>query len=137
MYLVGDRVGQGGFGVVYRAEQASGDPLDSKELCLKVCGDVSSWHCEAYFGQLLHRKSRVVKVFDSFASIPRTKGAKPRYCLITEFAEHGDLVQYSKGHAAAGLSPWRPSSYQTASLAGLPTKAQRLGSMPIRSLTAF
>ena len=101
-YLVGDRVGQGGFGVVYRAEQASGDPLDHKELCLKVCGDVSSWHCEAYFGQLLHGESRVVKVFDSFAWIARTKDAQPRYCLITEFAEHGDLAKYFRNHAAFG-----------------------------------
>ena len=101
-YLVGDRVGQGGFGVVYRAEQASGDPIEDKELCLKICGDVSSWHCEAYFGQLLHGEARVVKVFDSFAWIPRTKGAKPRYCLITEFAEHGDLVQYLRDHGAVG-----------------------------------
>ena len=101
-YLVGDRVGQGGFGVVYRADQASGDPLDNKELCLKVCGDVSSWHCEAYFGQLLHGESRVVKVLDSFAWIPHTKRAQPRYCLITEFAEHGDLVQYFRDHAALG-----------------------------------
>jgi hypothetical protein len=99
-YLVGDRVGQGGFGVVYRAEQASGDALDSKELCLKVCGDVSSWHCEAYFGQLLQGESRVVKVFDSFAWIPRTKDDQLRYCLITEFAEHGDLAQYFRDHPA-------------------------------------
>ena len=99
-YLVGDRVGQGGFGVVYRAEQASGDPLENKELCLKVCGDVLSWHCEAYFGHLLQGESRVVKVFDSFAWIPRTKDAQPRYCLITEFAEHGDLAKYFQDHPA-------------------------------------
>ena len=34
-YLVGDRVGQGGFGVVYRAEQASGDPLDRQRVVLE------------------------------------------------------------------------------------------------------
>lgn len=101
-YLVGDRVGQGGFGVVYRAEQASGDPLENKELCLKVCGDVLSWHCEAYFGHLLQGESRVVKVFDSFAWIPGAKDAHPRYCLITEFAEHGNLAKYFQNHPAFG-----------------------------------
>jgi hypothetical protein len=101
-YLVGDRVGHGGFGVVYRAEQASGEPLDIKNLCIKVCGDVSSWHCEAYFGHLLQGKFRVVKVFDSFAWIPRTKGAQPRYCLVTEFADQGDLVRYFQSHRAFG-----------------------------------
>ena len=99
-YLVGDRVGHGGFGVVYRAEQAAGDPLDKNALCLKVCGDVLSWHCEAYFGQLLQGESRVVKVFDSFAWIPRTKDAQPRYCLIMEFVEQGDLAQYFRDHTA-------------------------------------
>jgi len=101
-YLVGERVGRGGFGVVYRAEQASGEPLENKELCLKVCGDVVTWHCEAYFGRLLQGESRVVNVYDSFAWLPRTKDAQPRYCLITEFAEHGDLAQYFRDHKAFG-----------------------------------
>jgi serine/threonine protein kinase len=92
--MIGDRIGHGGFGVVYRAQQVSGHPLANTDLCLKVCGDVSSWHCEAYFGRLLQRESRVVKVFDSFAWTPRTKIMRPRYCLVTEFLEHGDLVQY-------------------------------------------
>jgi serine/threonine protein kinase len=97
-YLVGHRIGHGGFGVVYRAQQVSGHPLASSDLCLKVCGDVSSWHCEAYFGQLLQRESRVVRAFDSFAWTPRTKDMRPRYCLVTEFLEHGDLVQYFLNH---------------------------------------
>jgi hypothetical protein len=101
-YRVGDRVGHGGFGVVYRAQQVGGDPLNTTELCLKVCGDILSWHGEAYFGHLLQGESRVVKVFDSFAWTPRTKDAHPRYCLITEFAEHGDLAQYFRDHPAFG-----------------------------------
>ena len=39
-----------------------------------------------------------MKVFDSFAWIARTKDAQPRYCLITEFAEHGDLAKYFRDH---------------------------------------
>jgi serine/threonine-protein kinase len=101
-YIVGDRLGEGGFGAVYRAAQAAGDPLDNKELCVKVCGDALSWHCEAYFGYLLQREFRVVKVFDSFAWIPRGKHAQLRYCLITEFAEYGDLKQYFQDHPAFG-----------------------------------
>jgi serine/threonine-protein kinase len=101
-YLVGDRVGDGGFGVVYRAEQAAGHPLDKVALCLKVCGDVLSWHGEAYFGRLLQGESRVVKVLESFAWIPRTKDAPPRYCLIMEFAEQGDLAQYFRDHPPFG-----------------------------------
>ena len=97
-YLVGNRVGQGGFGVVYRAEQASGKPLENTELCVKVCGDVLTWHCEAYFGHLLRDESRVVGVYDSFAWAPATKGGRPRYCLIIEFAEHGDLANFFQDH---------------------------------------
>lgn len=100
-YLVGDVIGQGYFGIVYRAEQVSGRPLGDRALCLKVCGDASSWHCEAYFGQLLRDESRVVKVFDSFAWTPRAKRARPRYCLITEFLQHGDLAQYLREHPRA------------------------------------
>ena len=59
----------GGFGVVYRAEQASGTPRKTR-LCVKVCGDVLTWHCEAYFGHLLRGESRVVGVYDSFAWAP-------------------------------------------------------------------
>jgi serine/threonine-protein kinase len=100
-YLVGNVIGRGGFGVVYRVEQVSGRPLGDGPLCLKVCSDASSWHCEAYFGQLLQNESRVVKVFDSFAWTPRTRGARPHYCLITEFLEYGDLARYLRENPRA------------------------------------
>ena len=97
-YRIDNRIGQGGFGVVYRAEQTRGEPLDNSDLCVKVCGDVMSWHCEAYFGRLLQGESRVVRVYDSFAWAPATKSARPRYCLVIEYAEHGDLGNYLKNH---------------------------------------
>ena len=65
---------------------------------MKVCGDVLTWHCEAYFGHLLRGESRVVGVYDSFAWAPATKGGRPRYCLIIEFAEHGDLANFFQDH---------------------------------------
>ena len=34
--------------------------------------------------------------------IPRSKDAQPRYCLITELAENGDLAQYFRDHPAFG-----------------------------------
>jgi serine/threonine protein kinase len=34
--------------------------------------------------------------------VPRSKDAQPRYCLITELAEHGDLAQYFRDHPAFG-----------------------------------
>jgi hypothetical protein len=100
-YSVGARIGRGGFGVVYRAKQTAGKAITDEELCLKVTRNIWSWHCEAYFGHLLQEESRVSKVFESFAWSPSTKGAHPLYCLITEFAENGDLARYLKRQPAA------------------------------------
>jgi len=49
---------------------------------------MSSWLREAYFAELLAREPRALRVLDRFAEL---EGSHMRYCLVLEYAEHGDL----------------------------------------------
>lgn len=99
-YQVGDPLGAGGFGAVYRVTHvAGGAPLPGK-CVLKVASEPREWHREAYFGDLLKNESGVVRVHESFACVPR--GENPLYCLISELVEGGDLFHYLQRHR----EPW-------------------------------
>src|SRR3982750_2339931 len=80
-------IGKGGFGEVYLATPTPRDGLP-EQVCIKVSERLSAWLREAYFAELLGRESRALRVFDRFAEVD---GARMRYCLAMEYAEHGDL----------------------------------------------
>jgi serine/threonine protein kinase len=96
IYSLGDFLGEGGFGAVYRARElnAQGHPMD-QIWCIKLTDDPASWHREAYFGELLAGNNRVIRVRESFPTFMR-QGPERRvlYCLVLEFARHGSLGQW-------------------------------------------
>jgi serine/threonine protein kinase len=101
-YRVGEVLGIGGFGAVYRILDVAGrKPLPG--ICvLKVTLEVGAWHREAYFGELLRDTPGIVQVHESFAWMPQGNQSRPLYCLVSEFVEGGDLIQYLQQHPA----PW-------------------------------
>jgi hypothetical protein len=56
---------------------------------------ISSWHREAYFGELLQGVPHVVQVLDTFVHL---EGGRHRYVLVTELAEHGSLTTFLPTH---------------------------------------
>ena len=83
-------IGRGGFGEIYLATP---DPVGTlpAQVCVKVSHSLTGWVREAYFAQLLDRQSRALKVFDRFVEVEATRS---RYCLVMEYAQHGDLAAW-------------------------------------------
>jgi serine/threonine-protein kinase len=61
----------------------------SETLCIKVSTHIGGWLREAYFGQLLDRHPRAIRVFDAFPLLQPDH--QVLYCLALEYARHGDL----------------------------------------------
>jgi serine/threonine protein kinase len=93
-YRVGEVLGSGGFGAVYRITQVTGGKRLPGTCVLKVTLEVGAWHREAYFGELLRETPGIVQVHESFAWVPRGSDARPLYCLVSEFVERGDLIHH-------------------------------------------
>ena len=80
-------VGKGGFGEVYLATPTPRGALPA-QVCVKVTERLSPWLRESYFAELLFREPRALRIYDRFAV---SDGARTRYYLAMEYAEHGDL----------------------------------------------
>ncbi len=91
-YKVAHLIGEGGFGQVYLARRLGHSPVVAETVCVKVSEHIDGWVRETYFGQLLEGHPRAIRLFDAF---PLTRGDdQVLYCLVLEYARHGDLRAY-------------------------------------------
>jgi serine/threonine-protein kinase len=91
-YEVERFLGEGGFGQVYLARPLGRPSRGAQALCIKVSRHLDGWLREAYFGQVLDRHPRTIRVFDAFPLLQ--PDGQLVYCLAMEHAQHGDLSAY-------------------------------------------
>ena len=96
-YEIGLVIGRGGFGVAHRAVRRVVATGAETPCCVKFidASAISTWHREAYFGELLRGVPHVIQVLDSFVHLG---GGRPRHVLITELAENGSLTTFLPRH---------------------------------------
>ena len=101
-YQVAEMLGEGGFGCAYRAHRLNKRDHRIEEFCLKTTIDAKSWHHEAYFGELLKKSDRAIRMYESFPFFPNPKGREVLYCLISELVESGTVHD----HLESTRRPW-------------------------------
>jgi serine/threonine-protein kinase len=129
-YRVERLLGQGGFGQVYLATRLGRSSSIPPVVCIKVSERIDGWLREAYFGQLLDGHPRAIKVFEMFPLMPA--GARPLYCLVIEYARHGDLSAFLQ--RAGRAWPERTARREIAGILEVLGKLHR-GQMLHRDLT--
>ena len=92
-YDIGTIIGRGGFGVAHRAIRRSLHNGQTQPCCVKFIESsaISSWHREAYFGELLAGVPHVIQVLDTFVHL---ESGRSRHVLVTELAENGSLTTF-------------------------------------------
>jgi len=103
-FRIANRLGEGGYGCAYRVQRLDSWDRRIKNYCLKTTTDPESWHREAYFGELLNRCERAIRMYDSFPLFPPTRRHGVLYCLVFEYAEHGTI----RDHLASTKEGWSP-----------------------------
>ena len=101
---IANRLGEGGYGCAYRVQRLDSWDRRIQNYCLKTTTDPESWHREAYFGELLNRCERAIRMYDSFPLFPPTRRHGVLYCLVFEYAEHGTI----RDHLASTKRGWSP-----------------------------
>jgi serine/threonine-protein kinase len=91
-YRVDRLLGRGGYGQVHLVDRIGPSKTVPRLVCVKVSEHIDGWVREAYFGQLLEEHPRAIRVYDAFP-LPRPDG-RIVYCLVLEYACHGDLRAY-------------------------------------------
>src|SRR5215510_14949622 len=91
-YSVERLIGRGGFGEAYLSRRLGQSSAVPELVCIKISHRIDGWLREAYFGQLLDDHPRAIRMFDAFPLVD-TDG-RFLYCLVLEFAKHGDLSAY-------------------------------------------
>jgi serine/threonine-protein kinase len=84
-YRIEALIGQGGFGNVYRGRWIHGGKPTGPPLCIKATLDVSSWHREAYFGEILRGHAGAVQMHASFVGHQGPR--RPLYVSVFELCQ--------------------------------------------------
>lgn len=101
--VVSAKVGEGGFGEVYRGEHLDNHLDRCCDVAIKVSDNAISWHGEAYFGRLLGDEPKVVGLKDAFPLIDGSGPARmAKYVLVLEWIEDGTVSDALE----ASAKPW-------------------------------